>query len=247
MRAKPRTFAQFFPVGFLLAGVAVGGAYGQEQETAKEPPPPAIAKLSAAVPSLTALKVTPLSQTKGGLEITLASEAFAAKESWTTRKRRITPPPGMAVVVKVNGKPDPNVVCVEAAQIPALTVSPDHLVFHLHIENWTARTFRASGIGVQFQVAGREVPVDASSYSELTRLEVAPGGEREVAIAGPAIAAIPVPSTVGLSLVGVATEMAPSGNATEKQRFEWQFSYKTKAVKKTVEVPPPTTDWVVAN
>lgn len=237
MRIRPKRFTQLFTLVFLVAAVAVGAAHGKKKP--KEPPQPTIVKLSAAVPSLAALEDTPQSQTKGGLRITLAPETYEAKESWTVQSRQV-PPHGFLVV-----QPSPNAVYVEQTKVPSLTVSPDHLIFHLHLNNQMSHVFRGSGIAVQFNVAGKVVPADASGYGDLTNIILPPRSEQEVVILGPEISTIKSPCTVGVFLFDVVTKIDQAGNVTEKQNFEWYFSYQTQATEKEFSVPPPQEGWVV--
>jgi hypothetical protein len=233
----PKRFTQLFTGVFLLIAVAVGGAYGKKPP--KEPPQPTIVKLNAEVPSLAALEDTPQSQTKGGLRITLAPETYEAKESWTVQSQQIAPH-GWLVV-----QPSPNAVYVQQTKVPSLTVSPDHLVFHMHLNNQMPHVFRGSGIAVQFNVAGKVVSADASGYGDLTNIILPPRSEQEVAIVGPEISTIKSPCTVGVFLFDVVTNIDQAGNVTAKQNYEWYFSYQTQAVEKEFSVPPPQEGWVV--
>jgi hypothetical protein len=220
----------------VLVGAASAGG-GKEKKT-KKPPQPTVVKLSVAVPSLAPLQETPQSQTKGGLRITLAPETFNATESWSVQSRQV-PPPGFIVF-----QPSPTAVYVEKTSTPSLNVTPDGLVFHLHLSNQLPRVFRGSGIAVQFNVAGKLVATDTSGYGDLVNLILPPRSEQEVTILGPKISVIPSPCTVGVSLYDVVTGMDQAGNITEKQNFEWFFSYQTQATEKEFSVPPPERGWV---
>lgn len=242
IRIKPRGLTQMFTVVLLLTAVAVGGAYGEKKKKPpKEPPPTTVVKLSAAVPSLAALEDTPQSQAKGGLRITLAPETYEAKESSTVQSRQVPPPTFLGLVAQ----PAPNAVYVEQTSVPNLTISPDHLLFHLHLNNQMSHVFRGSGIAVQFNVAGKVVPADASGYGDLTNIILPPRSEQEVTILGPPISTIKSPSTVGVFLFDVVTNIDQAGNVTEKQSFEWYFSYQTQAMEKEISVPPPQQGWVI--
>jgi hypothetical protein len=237
MRSWPNRVAQSFTIAFLITA-AVGGPFGEKKKPRKEPPQPTVVKLSAAVPSLAALEDTPQSQTKGGLRITLAPETYEAKESWVVQSRQV--PPGFLVL-----QPSPNAVYVEQTRVPSLTLSPDHLVFHLRLNNQLSHVFRGSGIAVQFNVAGKVVPADASGYGDLTNIILPPRGEQDVAIVGPNVATIKSPSTVGVFLFDVVTNIDQAGNVTEKQNFEWYFSYQTQATEKEFNVPSPQRGWII--
>ena len=208
-----------------------------EREKDEKTPQPTVVKLSVAVPSLAPLQETPQSQTKGGLRITLAPETFNATESWSVQSRQVSP--GV-----ISFPPSPNAVYVEKTSTPSLNVTPDGLVFHLHLSNQLPRVFRGSGIAVQFNVAGKIVATDASGYGDLVNLILPPRSEQEVTILGPKISVIPSPCTVGVSLYDVVTGIDQAGNITEKQNFEWYFSYQTQATEKEFSVPPPQRGWV---
>ena len=240
MRTKPERFPQLLTVTFLLAAAAVGAAYGQNKKPKKPadaPQPTTTVKLSAAVPSLAALEDTPQSQAKGGLRITLAPETYEAKETWTDQSRPVS-------CGRICFQPDPKAVYVEKTKVPSLPISPDHLIFHLHLNNQMSHVFRGSGIAVQINVAGKVVPLDASGYGDLTNMILPPRGEQEVLIVGPEISTIKSPSTVGVFLFDVVTDIDQAGNVTAKQNFEWYFSYQTQTMEKEFSVPAPTQGWV---
>lgn len=206
-------------------------AYGGKK---KEPPQPTIVKVSANVPSLAALAETEQSQTKGGLRITVQQVTYEAKDASTYAQREIPPPSFLGMVAL----PSPNAVYVERTQVPTLAVDPDHLVFHLHISNQMPRVFRGSGVAVQFNVAGKVVSVDPSGYGDLVNIIIPPRSEQEITVVGPEISTIPSPCTVGLFLYDVVTDTDKAGNVTDKQNFEWYFSYQTQSVEKEFSVLP---------
>ncbi len=242
MRIRPLIILQSFAAVVLVLTLASGAAYGERKKKPKrEPPPPTIVKLSAAVPSLAALEDTPQSQSKGGLRITLAPETYQAKESSTVQSRQVPPPTFLGLVAQ----PAPNAVYVEQTTVPSLTVSPDRLVFHLHLSNQMPHVFRGSGIAVQFNVAGKLAPTDASGYGDLTNIILPPRSEQDVTILGPQISMIKAPCTVGVFLFDVVTNTDQAGNVTEKQNFEWYFSYQAQLTEKDFSVPPPRQSWVI--
>jgi hypothetical protein len=219
-----------------------GSAYGQKKKQ-KAPAEPTIEKRGASVPSLTALQETPQSQTKSGLRITLAPETYTAKESWTSQSRPADPPKFLGL--PVTSPPAPDAVYVETTRSPELVVSPDTLLFHVHLSNQMPRVFRGSGIAVQFNVAGKVVSVDPSGFGDLTNIILPPRSEQEITIIGPKIATVPAPSTIGVFFYDVVTNMDQAGNVTEKQNFEWYFSYQTQVVEKEFSVSPPQKGWMI--
>jgi hypothetical protein len=224
----------------IVALAVVNGApvYGKK----KEPPAPAeptSVKLSAQVPSLAALAETPQSQTKSGLRITMTPESYQAKDTMIDEVRRVPPPTHWGMVVM----PSATAVYVERTKVPSLAVSPDRLMLHVHLSNQMPRVFRGFGIAVQFNVAGKLAAVDPSGYGDLVNAILPPRSEQEVTIYGPPISTIPAPCTVGVFFYDVVTNMDQAGNVTEKQNFEWYFSYQTQLVEKEFSVPPPERGW----
>jgi len=217
-------------------------AQNKKEKKPKEAPQPTIVTLTAAVPSLAAVAGSDQSQSKGGLRITTETETYVANASETPMNRNVPPPTFLGVMVAM---PSPDAQYVETTYQPALTVSPDHLTFNIHISNEMSHVFRGSGIVVQFNVAGKLVTVDPSGYGDLVNVIIPPRGEQQVAIVGPDISSISSPCTIGLFLYDVVTNTDQAGNVTDKQNFEWYFSYQTQAVEKELSVPAPTRQWIV--
>jgi len=224
----------------LLGVVFCAAAHGQRKK--KEPPQPIVVKVSAAVPSLAALAETQQSQAKSGLRITMQPATYQTRESVMPAVQRVAPRSFLGMTVRPS---DPRAVYVERTQVPGLTVDPDHIVFSVHLSNQMPRVFRGSGIVVQFNVAGKVVPVEASGYGDLINLILPPRSEQTITIIGPAITSIPTPCTVGVFFYDVVTNIDQAGNVTEKQNFEWYFSYQTQRVEKDVTIQPPERLWII--
>jgi len=205
----------------------------------KDPPPPTTVTLSADVPSLAAIEETAQTQVKGDVRITVSQDTYGVEESIRTEVRQIAPPSKFGLVLS----PCENGVYVEKTQIPELHVTPDHLMFHVHINNQMSRVFNGKGLVVEFNVANKVVSVDPSGYGDLVHVIISPRGEQDITIVGPEINQIPAPSTVGLSLYDVVTKTDQAGNVVEKQNYEWYFSYKTQATQKQFTVPAPEVGW----
>jgi hypothetical protein len=211
----------------------------QKDKKKKAPPEPTKATLGVALPSLAPLEGTDQSQTKGDLRITVSTETYRAEGSLRTEQNEVPPKTTFGLVVM----PCANGVYVEKTQIPELKISPDHLIFHVHVNNQMSRVFRGSGLVVQFNVAGKVVNVDPSGYGDLVNIIIPPRSEQDVAIVGPEVSQIPSPSTVGLFFYDVVTKIDQAGNVTEKQNYEWYFSYRTQTTEKEFDVPAPVRDW----
>jgi hypothetical protein len=236
-----RQIVVFASIGIILLAASIATPQDKKDKKKKEVPQPTIVKLSTPVPSLTGLSGTEQSQTKGGLRITTQTETYKAIDSMMPMQREVPPPQFLGVVAM----PSPDAKYVELTYQPALAVSPERLNFHVHISNGMSRVFRGSGIAVQFNVAGKIVTVDPSGYGDLVNVIIPPRGEQEVVIVGPEISSITAPCTIGLFLYDVVTNTDQAGNVTEKQNFEWYFSYQTQAVEKEFSVPAPTRQWMV--
>jgi hypothetical protein len=219
-------------------------AHGQFSAKKKTPPPPAaptVVTLTAQVPSLTPMAESEPSQVKDGLRITVEPESFQAEQAVRETAQQVPPPTKWGMTLM----PAPNAVYIQHTYTPEIHVKPDKLVLHVRISNQLPRVFRGSGIAVQFNVAGKATNIDPSGYGDLVNVLIPPRGEQEVTIIGPDIASIPSPSTIGIFLYDVVTKMDQAGNITDKQNFEWYYSYQTQATQQDVSVPAPTAGWVI--
>ncbi len=184
---------------------------------------------------------SPQNQVKGGLRITATPVTYQAKDSMTSHRKAAPPPTKFGIVII----PEPGAQYVERTYVPALTISPTHLIFKVHLDNQMPRVFRGAGIAVQFNVAGKAVNVDKSAYGDLLNIILPPRSEQEIVIRGPEISTIPAPSSVGLFFYDVVTDLDAAGNVKEKQNFEWLFSYQAQKVDKEFSVPAPERLWVM--
>jgi hypothetical protein len=220
--------------------VCVASATGQGKKKAQLEP--TITKLSIKLPSMAPLQESPQLQDKGGLKISVAPVSYAPKVVMGSTTRRVNPGFKEALLQPHQSGDS----FVERTWQPSLAVEPSRLRFQIHLSNQMSRVFHGSGIAVQFNVAGKTLAVDPAGYGELVNTILPPRGEQDIEIVGPEISAIPDPSTVGLFLFDVVTKTDSAGNVTEKQNFEWYFSYRCQLIEKNVEVPPPDRLWVHA-
>lgn len=231
--------------GFLIVLiVGIPTANGQFKMKKKDPPPappPANVTVKVLIPSLAPLAESAASQEKGGLRITLEPTGFQTQETVVDSAREVAPPSKFGIVMK----PDPNAIYVQHTQTPQLLVKPDRVIFHVHINNQLPRVFRGAGIAVQFNVAGKVTNVDPSGYGDLVNVIIPPRSEQEIIIVGPKVGSIPSPCTIGVFLYDVVTKMDDAGNVTEKQNFEWYYSYRTQDSEKEIPGPSSTAGWVM--
>ena len=224
----------------LICSVAVS-ASAQKKKQNEVPAEPTLVTLSAAVPSLAANAETPQSQTRGGLRLTLTPDTFLAKEAWHTTQKQVPPPTKFGLVII----PQPGAIYIQRDKVPSFKVSPEHLSFHVQMDNQMPRVFRGAGIAVQFNVAGKVVNVNPAGYGDLVNVILPPRSQQEIVVRGPDIATIPSPCTVGVFFYDVVTDVDQAGNVKAKQNFEWFFSYQTQKTEKEVTIPPPEKTWVM--
>lgn len=222
------------------AGAAPGHLAGQFfKPKPKQPEPPTSVTIEAKAPSLAPIQGTDLTQSHGGLRISLQLETYRSETMMRERKRQVSP--GLIAM-----QPDPRAIYLETTYIPVTRIKPDHLVFHIHISNQLPRVFRGAGILVQFNVAGKVVNVDPSGYGDLANIIIPPRGEQDVNIIGPDVASIPSPSTHRCSFSTiVVSNMDQASNVTNKTNFEWYYSYQTQTEQNEVSVPAPTRGWEI--
>ncbi len=237
MKSKTNAARRFFSSAFFLLAACI--PLFAQSSSKQQPAGGGPVRLTAAVPTLAALAESPQSQSKGGLRITVAPEVYKAQESWTEKARRVPPPSKWGLVMQ----PSPTAIYVEKTRTPSVAIAPDHLVFHVNLSNGMPRVFRGSGIAVQFNIGGKLVTVDPAGDGDLVNVILAPRSEQEMTIVGPLIADIKAPSTVGVFFYDVVTGMDNAGNVTEKQNFEWYFSYQTQITEKEFDVPPGRRSW----
>jgi hypothetical protein len=84
-------------------------------------------------------------------------------------------------------------------------------------------------------VGGKLIPFDNVDYKEFLNGIVPPRNETEFTIYGPTLDAVPDNSTIGIFLYDVVTATDAAGNATEKQNYEWYFSYAIHVVEEPAE------------
>lgn len=199
---------------------------------AVNPPPrsPEIARTSCLVPTFAALAETKEAQEKGGVQIAVAPLLYEAVSAVETTTRDIQPSFGDRLTAPQGWQ---TMRFVERTTRPVLRVTPDRLRFRVRISNHLPRVFRGAGTVVQFNAAGKLVPLAPEGYAELGNVIVPPRSEAQVEIYGPPLEAVPDQATLGLFLYDVVTKTDAAGNVTEKQNFEWYFNYATQLREET--------------
>lgn len=237
MRKSPAAIKILFFVVLAFAVVVPGGA--QKKNKAIEPSP--LQTVSVKLPSLAVLPETQQVQDKGGVKITVAPLQYTLKEETLTTARAAQP--GFKESILAPG-PRQNFIFVERTYTPRIVVSPPELRFQIHISNQLPRVFHGNGIAVLFNVAGKNQAINPNGYASLVQLIVPPRGEEEVEIVGPSLETLPDHTTIGLFLYDVVTNTDAAGNTTEKQNFEWYFTYRVQPTDKESPAPSSERLWI---
>jgi len=237
---KTHVFAAVGVVVLVILAVVAPAFPGANKR--KSDAEPTTVKVDIKLPSMAPLAETQQMQSKGGLKLTVAPVSFSPKEDSTSSYRRVSP--GFKETMFLPHQQ--NDVFVERTSKPVLRVDPDRLRFQVHISNQMPRVFHGSGIAVQFSVSGKTMAIDPAGYGDFVNTIIPPRGEQDIEIVGPEIATIQDPTTVGLFFFDVVTNTDVAGNVTEKQNFEWYFSYRCQQIEKELEVPAPDRTWVHA-
>jgi len=184
-------------------------------------------------PTIESLSETELTQTKGGIRITVSPVLYATEVRMKESQRQVAPPLLSLAPKGASGY-------YEIVTRPEIVTSPDKLIFRITINNLLPRVFRGEGAIVQFTMGGKVLSVGAESYSELSQVIIAPRQQSEFQIYGPELSSMPNPTqpktTLGILIYDVVTKVDKAGNITEKQNFEWFFNYSTE--KQEVSGPP---------
>lgn len=192
-------------------------------------PPAAPTTINCNVPVITAIEGTPERQAKGGVEISIVPVLYQAVRTNTVTIHQETPPlSAVLVTASEQGK-----VYVRRTITPRLEVEPSRLQFAVRVNNKLSRVFRGQGAVVQVNVAGKMIPFGNLDYAEFINGIVPPRNEAEFTIYALPIKDIPEKGTINISLYDVVTATDTAGNVSDKQNFEWNFSYATKQVSET--------------
>lgn len=196
------------------------------------PPAPQQMTISCTIPTITTLPETKESQEKGGVEIAIVPTLYkTAKKSRVTLKQ--VNPPLVAVLVGGDVK---NKVYTEETTTSFLQPDPARLQFTVRVNNKLSRVFRGQGAVVQINVAGKMIPFGNTDYKEFIEGIVPPRNEAEFTIYGPTMDMLPEKGTIGIFLYDVVTATDVAGNVTDKQNYEWYFSYETTKKEETADI-----------
>lgn len=219
-------------LALIFSGIAFNGCVAPQAQ------PQPTTTISCAVPTIAGLPGTNgannAAQEKGGVEITVVPVTYQAVKKEKVTMHPIAQPFAAAILVGNQ----PNVVYVEQTTTPYLVVDPVRLKFTVRVNNKLSRVFRGQGAVVQFNVDGKLIPFDKAKldYTEFLNGIVPPQNEEEFAIYGPRIDSLAGKGTIAINFYDVVTATDVAGNVTERQNYEWIFSYTTKPVEQTVEV-----------
>lgn len=211
-------------------------AYGKDKKPAEPPPEPTVASVDVGVPSLAPSAETKATQLKGGIQIAIDTDVYAAdaKPVYTQTPFQ----PGFKEIFHIG--------CMGAGTVPTyfirnykpqVTLNHDHLVLHLHLTNNLPRVFRGAGALIQFNIAGKAVHVDSNGYGDFLNAIIPPRSTQDIDIVGPELSIIPPRAIIGVFIYDVVTKMDDAGNIKEKQDFEWYYNWTTQTTTKQVTLP----------
>ena len=214
-----------------IAAIAVTGCQTER------PTAPQTTQISCRIPKIEIVtdQVNTQTQTKGGLEITLAPSLYNGHRKVYTTYKRVPPPPIALILGGGNGQK----VYVEKDTTTKLIPSPARLEFEVQIHNQLDRVFHAQGAVAQFNVDGKLIPDGDADYKELANGIVPPRNSMSFKIVGPQLSLLKNTGNISFSLYDVVTATDAAGNATQKQNYTWDFTYtmqdKTDAAANTKE------------
>jgi hypothetical protein len=220
---KPQHIISVLILAVVLTGCQTGPAPG-----------PQLTQISCKVPTVTALPETKEAQEKGGVEIAVVPTTYKSVKKVRTTITQADPP--FAALILAPSGSAANQVYVRESSIPYLEAQPGRLQFTVRVNNKLSRVFRGQGAVVQFNVGGKLVPFDRVDYKEFLNGIVPPRNETEFTIYGPTFDLLPDSGTIGIFLYDVVTATDVAGNVTEKQNYEWYFSYTTKTEEQSAEM-----------
>jgi len=199
------------------------------------PPVPTVS-ISTKVPMIVALPETKEAQEKGGVEIAVVPVAYQAVKKQTTTTKPVAPNFGETLGASLaSGGKSQSLVLVESTTESHLTVNPPRLAFTVRINNKLNRVFRGQGSVVQINLDGKMLSFDRIDYKPFTNGIVPPRNEASVSISADVLSLLPEKGTIGIFLYDVVTATDVAGNTTEKQNYEWFFTYTTKLVEERAE------------
>jgi hypothetical protein len=232
LRRSPTRFYALHPLALALVVPVMGCATLMQ---ALEPPPPEVLTITYRMPIITPVEGSQQAIAKGGVNITATPTAYVEMAGVRTTETET----GRSVVCRrlENGIQVQPVRNLLARTLPTYTVGPERLVFDVKISNQLSRVFRGAGSVVQFNVGGSLVSVPQAQYADLANLILPPRSDADVRIAGPLLSTLTEGATIGLFLYDVVTDIDVAGNVTEKQNFEWYYTYRSDPVSRqgTVE------------
>jgi hypothetical protein len=198
---------------------------------ALQPPPPQPVTVSFTMPSIVPVEGASQTVVKSGITISAAPVEYT--EIADTKIEGTETGRGISCRRLQNGIEVTPVRFISVVNRPEFRVTPDHLEFLVKINNQLPRVFRGAGTLVQFNVDGRLISTTQAAYVDLSNLILPPRNEAELRVRGPSLSSLTDGAVVGLFLYDVATNMDGAGNVTEKQNFEWYYTYHAQTLERT--------------
>lgn len=174
------------------------------------------------------------SQSKGGIEISVAPVAYQMTQKEKKTRRQVSAP--LFGTLDLDERLRPYAKFFEETTTIGPEVTPTRIAYLVKINNTLSRVFRGAGTVVQFNAGGKLVAVDQAGYAELAQAIIPPRGELQVTVYGPLLSQVADKATLGLFLYDVVTATDAAGNITQKQNYEWFFEYSVKTEEGTLQV-----------
>jgi hypothetical protein len=188
-------------------------------------------------PAFTPLQGTSERQEKGGVVMTVTPVPYQEVDDPKTEEHEIRRFVNRTYTYGSGaGATDTPWHTVQRTITPNYRVSPDHVMFLVKISNQMDRVFRGAGVVPQFNVGGNVVSTEQSQYLELSGLMIPPRNEASVHVSGPALSSLANGTKIGLFLYDIPIKIDAAGNITQKENFEWYYSYSTQPVTKEGQV-----------
>jgi len=238
MQKRKRHAQNRLMAGIILMAVALGGSSSQllaRKKNKKEPPAPQQVQVSAELPTVTPLAGTNLSQEKGNVRISVGLVSYKIGLVYVSHAQRTNPGFKEAFLLPHNQTD----VFIERTCTPIARIFPNRLEFLVSVNNDMDHVFRGSGMFVRYQVAGKDMAVDQSAWSDLANAIIPPRGSQQVAIYGPAINTLGANGTLGLFFDDVVTAENAAGDVTQRASFDWYFQLNLQDQEQQAEEPPP--------
>ncbi len=216
------------PMALLLllpACAAINKAWEEsgEADAARRSAESAPARLQWAQPSFTMVPASASQRSGGGLSVAATPVGYELVRSETHSDTQVASNAQGSIVY-----------CRKYT--PTASIAPRQMGFTLTIVNGMDRVFRSAGAVISLNIDGQAVAFDQTGISDFLDVVVLPGGRTQVSVWGPSLERLRGTGTVGLLLFDVVSAVDAAGNTTEKQNYEWYFTYSLTQMSEVMPV-----------